>query len=60
MMRLRGHGTITKVMAREVIAFSVAFALSLAVSVTVVELIWGLIYLGEQQIAAGGRLEGQR
>jgi hypothetical protein len=30
-------------MAQEVIAFSVAFALSLAISVAVVELIWGLI-----------------
>jgi hypothetical protein len=51
---------ITKVMAREVIVFGVAFALSLAVSVTVVELIWGLIYLNEQQIAAGEHLEGRR
>jgi|HubBroStandDraft_1064217.scaffolds.fasta_scaffold285744_3 hypothetical protein len=53
MRELRGRGMITKVMAKEVIAFGVAFALSLAVSVTVVELIWGLIYLREQQIATG-------
>jgi hypothetical protein len=50
-MRLAGRGMITKVMVREVIVFSVAFALSLAISVAVVELIWGLIYLSEQQIA---------
>jgi hypothetical protein len=52
-MRLAGRGMITKVMAQEVIAFSVAFALSLAISVAVLVLIWGLIYLREQQIATG-------
>jgi hypothetical protein len=38
--RLRGHDM--KVMAQEVFAFGAAFALSLAVSVVVVELIWSL------------------
>jgi hypothetical protein len=32
-----------KVMAQEVTGFGVAFAVSLAVSVAIVELIWGLI-----------------
>jgi hypothetical protein len=41
--RLAARGMIMKVMAQEVIAFSVAFALSLAISVAVVDLIWGLI-----------------
>jgi hypothetical protein len=52
---LRGRGRIIKVMAQEVIAFGVAFAVSLAISIAVVELIWGLIYLSEQQIATGHR-----
>jgi hypothetical protein len=56
--RLRGRGL--KVIAKEVLAFGVAFSLSLAVSVTVVELVWGFIYLSEQRIAAGERLEGRR
>jgi hypothetical protein len=43
MMRLRGRGVIMKAMAQEIIAFGVAFALSLAISVAAVELIWGLI-----------------
>jgi hypothetical protein len=51
--QLRGRGMDMKVMAQEVTAFGVAFALSLAISVAVVELIWGLIYLREQQIATG-------
>ena len=43
MTRLQDRGMIMKVMAQEVTAFSVAFALSLAISVAVVELIWVLI-----------------
>jgi hypothetical protein len=42
--------TIMKVVAQEVVALAVAFTLSLAISVAVVELIRGLI-LSEQQIA---------
>jgi hypothetical protein len=39
--RLRGRGM--KVMVQEVTAFGLAFALSLVISVGVVELIWALI-----------------
>jgi hypothetical protein len=38
---LRGHGL--RVMAHEMIGFVVAFAMSLAVSVALVELIWSFI-----------------
>jgi hypothetical protein len=51
---LAGRGTIMKVIAREVIAFGVAFVVSLAISVAVAELIRGLIS-SEQQIATGQR-----
>ena len=36
-------GLIVKVIAQEVIGFALAFALSLAVSITAVELVWQLI-----------------
>ena len=37
------RGLIVKVIAQEVIGFGLAFALSLAASITAVELVWQLI-----------------